>query len=302
MKGTLMEQGYKPYLEDTEAVIKAAGSEANGLSADEAVKRLEADGPNKLIEAKKRSSLLRFFDEMKDPMIIILLAAAALSLITSIYQGENPSDVFIILFVVILNSTLGVIQENKAEEAIEALKKMTAATSHVLRDGQIVSVENTELVVGDVVILEAGDSVPADGRIIEEASLKIEEAALTGESVPATKQAGVLSIAEGAKDVPLGDRTNMVYMGSTVVYGRGRAVVTATGMDTEMGKIADALSQAEQELTPLQIKLAQLSKILTKLVLGICVFIFVLGVIKAGRFSMDVMIDTFKLSRRDLSR
>ena len=296
MKGTLMEQGYKPYLEDTEAVIKAAGSEANGLSADEAVKRLEADGPNKLIEAKKRSSLLRFFDEMKDPMIIILLAAAALSLITSIYQGENPSDVFIILFVVILNSTLGVIQENKAEEAIEALKKMTAATSHVLRDGQIVSVENTELVVGDVVILEAGDSVPADGRIIEEASLKIEEAALTGESVPATKQAGVLSIAEGAKDVPLGDRTNMVYMGSTVVYGRGRAVVTATGMDTEMGKIADALSQAEQELTPLQIKLAQLSKILTKLVLGICVFIFVLGVIKAGRFSMDVMIDTFMLA------
>ena len=268
-----MEEGYRPYLEDAEAVIKTASSEANGLAADEAAKRLETDGPNKLIEAKKRSSLLRFFDEMKDPMIIILLVAALLSLITSLYQGENPSDVFIILFVVVLNSTLGVIQENKAEEAIEALKKMTAAKSHVLRDGQIVSIENTELVVGDVIILEAGDSVPADGRIIEEASLKIEEAALTGESVPATKQADVLSIAEDAKDVPRGDRTNMVYMGSTVVYGRGRAVVTATGMDTEMGKIADALAQAEQELTPLQIKLAQLSKILTKLVLGICVFI-----------------------------
>ena len=291
-----MEEGYRPYLEDTEKVLEIAGTGVEGLAADEAAKRLETDGPNKLIEAKKRSSLLRFFDQMKDPMIIILLAAALLSLITSIYQGESPSDVFIILFVVVLNSVLGVVQENKAEEAIEALKKMTAATSHVLRDGQIVSVENSELVVGDVVILEAGDSVPADGRIIEDASLKIEEAALTGESVPATKQTDTLTIEAGAKDVPLGDRKNMVYMGSTVVYGRGRAVVTATGMDTEMGKIADALAQAEQELTPLQIKLAQLSKILTKLVLGICVFIFALGVIKAGKFSMDVMIDTFMLA------
>ncbi len=291
-----MEEGYRPYLEGSEAVIKAAGSAAEGLAGAEAAKRLEADGPNKLIEAKKRSSLLRFFDQMKDPMIIILLSAALLSLITSLYQGESPSDVFIILFVVVLNSVLGVVQENKAEEAIEALKKMTAATSHVLRDGQIVSVENSELVVGDVVMLEAGDSVPADGRIIEDASLKIEEAALTGESVPATKQTDTLAIEEGAKDVPLGDRKNMVYMGSTVVYGRGRAVVTATGMDTEMGKIADALARAEQELTPLQIKLAQLSKILTKLVLGICVFIFALGVIKAGHFSMDVMIDTFMLA------
>ena len=292
----MKKEGYRPYLESVESVFAEAGSKAEGLTSVEAAARLEADGPNKLIEAKKRSSIARFFDQMKDPMILILLAAAALSLVTSLYQHENPSDVFIILFVVILNSVLGVVQENKAEEAIEALKKMTAAKSKVLRDGQIVSIESTGLVAGDVVILEAGDSIPADGRIIEEASMKVEEAALTGESVPVTKQADALELGSSSKDIPLADRRNMVYMGSTVVYGRGKAVITGTGMSTEMGKIADAISKAEEELTPLQIKLAQLSRILTKLVLGICLFIFALGVIKAGRLSMDVMIDTFMLA------
>ena len=291
-----MKENYRPYLETAESVLTETGSDVKGLSSAEAAARLEANGPNKLIEAKKRSSIARFFDQMKDPMIIILLAAAVLSLITSLYQHENPSDVFIILFVVVLNSVLGVVQENKAEEAIAALKQMTAAKSKVLRDGQIVSIESSNLVVGDVVVLEAGDSIPADGRIIEEASMKVEEAALTGESVPVTKQSDALEIAAGAQDVPLADRRNLIYMGSTVVYGRGKAVITGTGMATEMGKIADAISQAEEELTPLQIKLAQLSRILTKLVLGICAFIFVLGVIKAGRLSMDVMIDTFMLA------
>lgn len=291
-----MKEGFKPYLSETEEVIRETESGASGLKKEEAARRLETNGPNKLIEAKKRSNLLRFLDEMKDPMIIILLVAALLSLITSIYEGEKPTDVFIIMFVVILNSVLGVVQENKAEEAIEALKQMTAAKTKVLRGGEVMSIESSDLVVGDIVILEAGDSVPADGRIIEEASLKIEEAALTGESVPVSKHVGALKIPEGAKDVALGDRENMMYMGSVVVYGRCRAVVTATGMDTEMGKIADAISQAEEELTPLQIKLAQLSKILTKLVLGICAFIFALGVIKAGQLSMDVMIDTFMLA------
>ena len=280
-----MKEGYRPHLESIESVLAETGSDVKGLSSAEAAARLEANGPNKLIEAKKRSSIARFFDQMKDPMIIILLAAAALSLITSLYQHENPSDVFIILFVVVLNSVLGVVQENKAEEAIAALKQMTAAKSKVLRDGQIVSIESSGLVVGDVVILEAGDSIPADGRIIEEASM-----------MPVTKQSDALEIGANAKDVPLADRRNMIYMGSTVVYGRGKAVITGTGMDTEMGKIADALAQAEEELTPLQIKLAQLSRILTKLVLGICAFIFILGVIKAGRLSMDVMIDTFMLA------
>jgi Ca2+-transporting ATPase len=230
-----MRENYRPYLETVSSVLTETASQESGLSAAEAAARLEKDGPNKLIEAKKRSAILRFFDQMKDPMIIILLVAAALSLVTSLYQGENPADVFIILFVVVLNSVLGVVQESKAEEAIEALKQMTAAKSKVLRDGEITTVPSDELVVGDVIILEAGDSIPADGRLIEAASMKVEEAALTGESVPVDKQSEEISIDEGAKDVTLGDRKNMVYMGSTVVYGRGKAVVTGTGMATEMG-------------------------------------------------------------------
>ena len=290
-----MKENFRPYLEPAESVFAETASSEKGLAQAEAADRLEKNGPNKLIEAKKRSAILRFFDQMKDPMIIILLVAAFLSLMTSLYEHENPADVFIILFVVVLNSVLGVVQESKAEEAIEALKQMTAAKSKVLRDGQIVTVESHDLVVGDVIILEAGDSIPADGRLIEAASMKVEEAALTGESVPVTKKAEPIDPGE-AKDVALGDRKNMIYMGSTVVYGRGKAVITGTGMDTEMGKIADALAEAEEELTPLQIKLAQLSRILTKLVLGICIFIFALGVFRAGHFSMDVMIDTFMLA------
>ena len=290
-----MKEAFRPYLETVESVFLETVSTENGLTEADASERLEKNGPNKLIEAKKRSAILRFFDQMKDPMIIILLAAAFLSLITSLYEHESPADVFIILFVVVLNSVLGVVQESKAEEAIEALKQMTAAKSKVLRDGEIVTVESHMLVEGDVVILEAGDSIPADGRLIEAASMKVEEAALTGESVPVTKQSEPIALGD-ARDVALGDRKNMVYMGSTVVYGRGKAVITGTGMDTEMGKIADALAEAEDEMTPLQIKLAQLSRILTKLVLGICVFIFALGVFRAGHLSMDVMIDTFMLA------
>ena len=291
-----MKEDYRPYLETVSSVLEETASAEKGLTSSEAAARFEKIGPNKLIEAKKRSNILRFFDQMKDPMIIILLIAAVLSFFTSLYQNESPADVFIILFVVVLNSALGVIQESKAEEAIEALKQMTAAKSKVLRDGEITILQSDQLVPGDVILLEAGDSIPADGRLLEAASMKVEEAALTGESVPVTKQSEALELASGAKDVPLGDRKNMVYMGSTVVYGRGRAVITGTGMTTEMGKIADAISQAEDEMTPLQIKLAQLSRILTKMVLGICVFIFALGVIRAGHISMDVMIDTFMLA------
>lgn len=209
-------------------------------------------------------------------MIIILIVAAVISGITAYYEGESFADVIIIMAVVIINAVLGVVQESKAEAAIAALQEIAAATSKVLRDGKLVTLKSEELVPGDVVILEAGDSVPADGRIIECASMKIEEAALTGESVPVDKIIQVLNLG-GEKDVPLGDRKNMVYMGSTVVYGRGKAVITATGMDTEMGKIADALAQAKDEETPLQIKLNQLSKFLTMLVVGICVVIFAVG-------------------------
>ncbi|MBQ8344221.1 MAG: cation-translocating P-type ATPase, partial [Clostridia bacterium] len=196
--------------------------------------------------------------------------------------------------VVILNAVLGVLQESKAEKAIEALKEMTAAKSKVIRGGVLMNVASEDLVVGDVIVLEAGDAVPADARIIECASLKVEEAALTGESVPVIKQVDALS--EGEDDTPLGDRKNMLYMGSTVVYGRAKAVVCACGMDTEMGKIADALTQAADEATPLQQKLSQLSKILTFAVLGICVVIFIVGFIKSGDFSFGSVINTFMLA------
>ena len=289
-------EDYYPYLEPASEVLVKEESRKSGLNSSEADERLRKFGKNKLIEQKKRSTILRFLDQIKDPMILVLLAAALLSFATAIYQKESPADVFIILFVVILNSVLGVIQENKAEEAIDALKKMTAATSKVKRDGKIINIKSEDLVRGDIIILEAGDAVPADGRIIECASLKIEESALTGESVPVTKEEEMLEIPEGEKGISLGDRKNMIYMGSTVVYGRGKAVITGTGMDTEMGKIADAISQAKEELTPLQKKLAQLSKILTIAIGAICVLVFALGIIEAKSVNIDVMIDTFMLA------
>lgn len=229
-------------------------------------------------------------------MIIILLAAAAISGVLAIMQGESFADVIIILFVVIVNAVLGVYQENKAEKAIEALQEMSAATSKVLRGGRIVTVHSEDLVVGDVVLLEAGDAVPADGRIIDNASLKIEEAALTGESVPVSKFIDIINLTDGQKDIPLGDRRNMAYMGSTVVYGRGAMIVCATGMDTEMGKIADALAQAQDGQTPLQIKLTQLSKILTWLVLGICVVIFAVQLLREGGMSFEVVLNSFMIA------
>ena len=224
-------------------------------------------------------------------MILVLIAAAVVSGFTAVYSGESFADVIIIITVVIINGVLGVYQENKAEKAIEALQEMAAATSKVLRNGRLISVKSEEIVVGDVIILEAGDAVPADGRIIECASMQIEEAALTGESVPVTKTTDTLD-----GEISLGDRKNMVYMGSTVVYGRGKAVITATGMNTEMGKIADALTSAVDGETPLQKKLTQLSKLLSWLVLGICVFIFVFGVIKAGSFTVDGVIASFMIA------
>ena len=214
-------------------------------------------------------------------MTIILIVAAVISGIMSGINGEFPSDVIIIMAVVLINAILGVVQESKAEKAIDALQEIAAATSKVLRDGKQITIKSEDLVVGDVVVLEAGDSVPADARIIECASMKAEEAALTGESVPVLKQDGEI-VREDGSDVPLGDRKNMVFMGSTIVYGRGKAVVTATGMDTEMGKIATALTTAKEGKTPLQQKLSQLSKVLTYLVLGICVVIFAVSLIRAG--------------------
>ncbi len=286
----------KEYLRDIPQVISECGTGENGLSGTEAKARLEKNGPNKLREAKKVSIIRRFFAELADPMIIILIIAAAISAVMAfVEEGEGFADVIIIMAVVLINAVLGVVQESKAEAAIAALQEIAAATSKVLRDGHVVTVRSEELVVGDVIVLEAGDSVPADARIIENASLKIEEAALTGESVPVTKHADTLQLGDAA-DIPLGDRKNMMYMGSTVVYGRGKAVVVATGMDTEMGKIADALTAAEDEETPLQKKLNQLSKVLTVLVIVICVIIFGIQLLRAGTLNVDVVLDTFMVA------
>ena len=281
------------YLQPAEEVLRSQGSQRGGLTSQEAAARLEKHGPNRLQEAKRITNLQRFLQQLKDPMLLILMAAAAVSAVTSILSGEKLTEVIIILAVVLLNAVLGVVQESKAEAAIEALQTMTAATSKVLRDGKITVLHSADLVPGDVVLLEAGDAVPADGRLLESASLKIEEAALTGESVPVNKTAETIS-AEG--DVPLGDRKNMCYMGSTVVYGRGSAVITATGMDTEMGKIAGVLARTEQEETPLQRKLTQLGKTLSYLVLAICIFIFVFDLLVEGDYSLEAILKTFMVA------
>ncbi len=281
------------YLQSAEEVLCSQGSQRGGLTSQEAAARLEKHGPNRLQEAKKITNLQRFLQQLKDPMLLILMAAAAVSAVTSILSGEKLTEVIIILAVVLLNAILGVVQESKAEAAIEALQTMTAATSKVLRDGKITVLHSADLVPGDVVILEAGDAVPADGRLLESASLKIEEAALTGESVPVNKTAEAID-AQG--DVPLGDRKNMCYMGSTVVYGRGSAVITATGMDTEMGKIAGVLARTEQEETPLQRKLTQLGKTLSYLVLAICIFIFVFDLLVEGDYSLEAILKTFMVA------
>ena len=287
----------KFYCANEEEVLKHVNSSENGLTEAEAAKRLEENGKNRLEAAKGKSIFRRFMEQLADPMIIILLAAAAVSGVLAAMEPEGEFvDVIIILAVVIINAVLGVYQESKAEKAIEALQEMSAATSKVLRDGKVMIVPSEDLVVGDVILLEAGDAVPADARILESASLQIEEAALTGESVPVTKFIDIINLRENEKDVPLGDRKNMMYMGSTVVYGRGKAVITATGMETEMGKIADALTQAEEGQTPLQRKLAGLSRILTWLVLGICVVVFGVQILRAGSFTFEVALDSFMVA------
>lgn len=289
----------KEYLSSSAEVLESVSSSHNGLSESEAAARLEKNGKNKLVEAKKESLIVRFLKQLAEPMTIILLVAAAISAGVEIYEGINhgfefPADVVIILAVVLINAILGVFQESKAEKAIEALQEMSKAQSKVIRDGKQISIASEDLVVGDIIVLEAGDAVPADARIIECASMKIEEAALTGESVPVDKKEEVLTAGANG-DVALGDRKNMVFMGSTVVYGRGKAVVVATGMDTEMGKIADALAQAEEGKTPLQIKLAGLSKILTWLVIGICVVIFGVQLLRDG-IGFEPILNSFMIA------
>ncbi len=248
-------------------------SAERGLATEEASRRLEEFGPNQLKAKPKRSLIKRFLDQFRDFMIIILIIAAAVSFVVAIYEGTGLFEPVLIIFIVVLNAIMGVVQESKAEQALEALQELSAPQARVIRDGRDVIIEASQLVPGDIIKLEAGDFIPADARIIESASLKSEEAALTGESVPSEKdaRAGV------EPDAPLGDRVNMLYSGCSVTYGTGRAVVTATGMQTEMGKIADLLESEGDGETPLQHKLHVLGKYLGFLALGICAIIFAIG-------------------------
>ena len=282
------------YHERTAAEVFAAlKSGPGGLTAREAAARLAAAGANELRQPPGESLFQRFLQQMADPMILVLLAAAALSALTAACAGESFADVFIILAVVLINALLGVFQESKAEKAIEALQKMAAPHSQALRGGRQVTVASRELVPGDLVLLEAGSAVPADGRLVEAAALKIEESALTGESLPAEKTADPLPAGRG---VPLGDRRCMAYMGGTVTYGRGALLVTATGMNTEMGRIAGALASAAQGKTPLQKRLAALSRTLSALVLAICAFLFGFGLWRAGSAQLPVVLDCFMVA------
>ncbi len=250
---------------------------AQGLSAAEAARRLEQHGANVLREKKKKTNLQRFLDQFKDVMILILIAAAIVSFVIACVEG-NPGEFFepaLILLIVILNAVMGMLQESKAEKALDALKSMSAPHARVLRDGTEQIIDAASLVPGDIIRLEAGDFVPADARLLHSAGLKSEESALTGESVPSEKDAQEPVSADAA----LGDRVNMVFSGCSITYGTATAVVTATGMRTEMGKIAGLLSGEEETQTPLQKKLASLGKILGFVALGACAIIFVVGLL-----------------------
>jgi len=273
-------------------VIASLGSSRKGLTNEEAKKRLEEYGHNKLEEKKKKSIIAKFIDQFKNLMIIVLLIAAVISAVAPLFAGEGKVDIVdtvIILFVVIVNAILGVVQENKAEKSLEALKSMSAPFAKVMRNGEVSHVKSEEIVPGDIVILEAGDFVPADMRLIEFASLKIEESALTGESVPVEKEDVIIE----KEDASLGDRVNMAYSGSSTVYGRGVGIVTGTGMNTEVGKIAAYLSETDNSMTPLQIKLEELSKILTVAVGIICVLVFGLSWLAEPNIDAQGILDLF---------
>ena len=276
----LEQQTKHVYLQSVEDVFKEVQSSPSGLSSQEAASRLEKYGANTLQEGKKKSLLEKFVDQFKDFMILVLLVAAVVSMFA--HQGDpDPTDAIIILAVVLLNAVLGVFQESKAEEAIEALKKMASPVASVLRDGHVEHIKGEDIVVGDVVILEAGDVVPADMRLFEVNTVKIEESALTGESVPVDKD---LVIPTG-DEVGIGDRTNMAFSSTNVTYGRAVGVVTSTGMNTEVGKIADMLANTEEGKTPLQENQDALGKWLTIMILVIAVIIFVVGMLRGNEWT-----------------
>ena len=259
----------------SEAVQTLNSDSSRGLRSEQVQERLASVGENKLKEKKKKTNVQRFLAQFKDVMILILLGAALISFIIACVEGESKEffEPLLILLIVVLNAIMGVMQESKAEKALEALKNLSAPHARVIRDGKESVIDASQLVPGDIIRLEAGDFIPADGRLLRSVSLKCEESALTGESVPSEKDAEA-AVEEKA---PLGDRSNMVFSGCSVTYGTALAVVTATGMDTEMGKIANLLDNESDSQTPLQQKLAQLGKYLGILALAACAIIFVVG-------------------------
>ena len=282
------------YNETEQETLKALSTSENGLSETECAARLTRYGENKLKEGKRASIVKKFFMQFADVMVIILLAAAAVSAVIAIVekQYEEFIDVGIILFIVLLNAVIGTVQECKAEKAMESLKKMSASFCKVRRDGQIKKIETEMLVPGDIVILEAGDVAPADIRLIKCTSLKAESSALTGESVSEEKFSHAIS---GA-GIALGDMDNMVFGSSTVTYGRGEGVVVATGMNAEIGKIAAMLDEHGQSVTPLQKKLNKTGKIISIAVLVVAALVFIVGVLSAvgtGSVTLDTVIDSF---------
>lgn len=265
------------YSKPLKEVYSNFNTNPNGLSEKDALLRSERYGKNELEKEKKRSLFMRFLDQLKDLMIIVLLVAAIVSAVTSIIQKQYTElvDAGIIVLIVLINAIIGLVQENKADKALEALKNMNKSYAKVLRDNLLKKIKVEDIVPGDIVLLEAGDIVPADLRLIESIALKIDEATLTGESVPVEKDDSLMF----KDDTPLGDRKNMAYSSSVVTYGRGRGIVVGTGMDTEVGKIAKLLNQDDSSKTPLQIQLAKTAKILSIMVLGIAIVIFIASLI-----------------------
>ena len=266
------------YHETGENVLKELGSDASyGLTDEQVLQRKQQYGENRLREKKKKTNLQRFLDQFKDVMILILIGAALISFVVACVEG-NPKEFFepaLILLIVVVNAIMGVMQESKAEKALDALKGLSAPHARAIRNGVETILNASELVPGDIIRLEAGDFIPADARLLHSVSLKSEESALTGESVPSEKDAR--SIVD--QNAPLGDRNNMIFSGCSITYGTATAVVTATGMDTEMGKIANLLENEEEGQTPLQKKLAQLGKYLGILAIAACAIIFIVGIV-----------------------
>ncbi len=283
-----------PHSQGKDAVLQALSSNAQqGLSPEQAAALLEKHGPNKLKEKKKKTNLQRFIEQFKDVMILILLLAAAVSFVIACVEGD-PMEFFepvLILLIVILNAIMGMVQESKAEKALDALKNLSAPHARVIRGGKETVIDASQLVPGDIIRLEAGDFIPADARLLQSASLKSEESALTGESVPSEKDAD----AQVDENAPLGDRSNMVFSGCSVTYGTATAVVTGTGMDTEMGKIAGLLEGEEETQTPLQQKLAQLGKYLGIVALAACAIIFVVGLL-SGMEVLEIFMTAVSLA------